>query len=121
MTIDVGRVGIWTAALEGQPAARVREAAQELEALGFPALWINETTGRDPFVLATLLLSAKSTMRVATGIAERVRARRGHDGGLPEVALRSVPEPVSARPRRQQPGSRRACTQALLRQAALVP
>ena len=69
MTIDLGRVGIWTAALEGQSAARAREAAQELEAMGFSALWINETTGRDPFVLATLLLSATSTLKVATGIA----------------------------------------------------
>jgi probable F420-dependent oxidoreductase len=69
VTIDVGRVGIWTAALEGHSAARARDAAQELEAMGFSALWINETTGRDPFVLATLLLSATSTLKVATGIA----------------------------------------------------
>jgi probable F420-dependent oxidoreductase len=69
MTVDVGRVGIWTAALEGVPAAQACEAAQALEEMGFRALWINETTGRDPFVLATLLLSATSTMKVATGIA----------------------------------------------------
>jgi len=69
MKVDVGRVGIWTAALEGVPAARVREAAQALEQTGYRALWINETTGRDPFVLATLLLSATSTLKVATGIA----------------------------------------------------
>ena len=46
-----------------------REAAQELEAMGFPILWINETTGRDPFVLATMLLAATSTLKLATGIA----------------------------------------------------
>lgn len=69
MTIDIGRVGIWTSALEAQPAGRARQAAQELEALGFPILWINETTGRDPFVLATMLLSSTSTLKVATGIA----------------------------------------------------
>jgi probable F420-dependent oxidoreductase len=69
VTIDVGRVGIWTAALEGVSAAQAGEAAQALEAMGFSTLWINETTGRDPFVLATLLLSATSTLKVATGIA----------------------------------------------------
>lgn len=69
MTIDIGRVGIWTSALEAQPAERARQAAQELEALGFPMLWINETTGRDPFVLATMLLSSTSSLKVATGIA----------------------------------------------------
>ncbi len=37
--------------------------------MGFPILWINETTGRDPFVLATLLLDATSSLEVATGIA----------------------------------------------------
>jgi probable F420-dependent oxidoreductase len=69
VTIDLGPVGIWTAALESQPASRAREAAQEVEAMGFPVLWINETTGRDPFVLATMLLSATSTIKLATGIA----------------------------------------------------
>src|SRR5262249_36639156 len=69
MSNDIGRVGIWTSALEGQPADRARQAAQALEALGFPILWINETTGRDPFVLATMLLSSTSTLKLATGIA----------------------------------------------------
>src|SRR5579862_2548447 len=69
MTIDIGRVGIWTAALDAHPAARAREAAQELETMGFGILWLNETTGRDPFVLATALLSSTSTLKLATGIA----------------------------------------------------
>ena len=37
--------------------------------MGFPILWINETTGRDPFVLATMLLAATSTLKLAIGIA----------------------------------------------------
>ena len=69
MTIDIGRVGIWSAAFEAHSSHRAREAAQELEAMGYPVLWINEATGRDPFVLATLLLSATSTLKLATGIA----------------------------------------------------
>jgi probable F420-dependent oxidoreductase len=69
VTLDIGRIGIWTAALEAHPSARAREAAQELEAMGYPILWINEATGRDPFVLATMLLSATSKLKLATGIA----------------------------------------------------
>jgi probable F420-dependent oxidoreductase len=69
VTIDVGRVGIWTSAFEGHPSAKAKEAAQELEAMGYPTLWLNEATGRDPFVLAALLLSATSMLKVATGIA----------------------------------------------------
>jgi probable F420-dependent oxidoreductase len=69
VTTDIGRIGIWTSGLEAHPASRAQEAAQELEAMGFPVLWINETTGRDPFVLATMLLSATSSLKLATGIA----------------------------------------------------
>jgi probable F420-dependent oxidoreductase len=69
VTTHIGPVGIWTSAFESQPASRAQEAAQEIEAMGFPILWINETTGRDPFVLASLLLSATSSLKLATGIA----------------------------------------------------
>ncbi len=69
MTIDIGRVGIWTSALEAQPAEVARHAAQELESMGYPILWVNETTGRDPFVLSTMLLSSTSRLKLATGIA----------------------------------------------------
>ena len=69
MAFDIGRVGIWTGAFDGHPAGRIREAAQQVEELGFPTLWIAEATGRDPFVTAGLLLSATSRLRLATGIA----------------------------------------------------
>ena len=69
MALDIGRVGIWTSTFDAHPAARIQEAAQEVEALGFPTLWIPEATGRDPFVTSGLLLAATSTLRLATGIA----------------------------------------------------
>jgi probable F420-dependent oxidoreductase len=69
MTIDIGRIGIWTSAFEMQPSAAAKEATQELEALGYPIVWLNEATGRDPFVMSSLLLAATSTIKVATGIA----------------------------------------------------
>ena len=69
MAIDIGRFGIWTGALDGQPSSRGREVVQEIEALGYGALWIPEATGRDPFVASSLWLTATSTLTVATGIA----------------------------------------------------
>ena len=68
-TIDIGRIGIWTGTLDAVPSSEARAVAQRLEAMGFPTLWIPETIGRDPFVTATLLLGATSTLKVATGIA----------------------------------------------------
>lgn len=66
---DLGRVGIWTGVLDAVPSAEARRIAAGLEELGFPTLWIPETIGRDPFVSASLLLSATETLRIATGIA----------------------------------------------------
>jgi probable F420-dependent oxidoreductase len=68
-TFDLGRIGIWTGALDGVPSKDAQRAAADLESFGFPTLWIPETVGRDPFVTATLLLSATSTLKIATGIA----------------------------------------------------
>jgi probable F420-dependent oxidoreductase len=67
--VDPGRVGIWTFQLDLQPAARARELAAELEALGYGALWLPEVAGRDPLVAAALLLDATERLVVATGIA----------------------------------------------------
>jgi probable F420-dependent oxidoreductase len=50
-------------------AGRTRELAQRLESLGYSALWIPDTLGRDPFVTATLMLEATTELVVATGIA----------------------------------------------------
>jgi probable F420-dependent oxidoreductase len=67
--MDVGRVGIWTAQLDLQPAVRAREAAAELDELGFGALWIPEAVGREPISHAGVLLDATERCVVATGVA----------------------------------------------------
>jgi probable F420-dependent oxidoreductase len=67
--MDLGHVGIWTGALDGVSSAEAQAAAVRLEGLGVRTLWIPETIGRDPFVTAALLLSATSTLNIATGIA----------------------------------------------------
>jgi probable F420-dependent oxidoreductase len=70
MTLDerLGTTGVWffTDMLDH---GRSREVAARIEELGYSALWIPDTLGRDPFVNATLLLEATSDLVVATGIA----------------------------------------------------
>jgi probable F420-dependent oxidoreductase len=67
--MQLGRVGLWTFQLDLQPAAAAREAAAELEELGYPTLWIPEAVGREAVANAGLLLAATSRLIVATGIA----------------------------------------------------
>ena len=68
--MDLGRVGIWTFALDLQPVARAREVAAELEDLGYGAIWIPDAVGRDPLVHAALLLGGTNRIAVGTGIAQ---------------------------------------------------
>ena len=64
-----GTVGIWTATHESLPPSRSGEIASELESLGYSALWIPEAWGREAFTNSSLLLSATSRIKIATGIA----------------------------------------------------
>ncbi|MDT0264900.1 TIGR03620 family F420-dependent LLM class oxidoreductase [Streptomyces sp. DSM 44915] len=65
----MGPVGLWTFALDAQPASLVRETAAELDELGWGALWFGEGFGRDTVSQAWLLLSATRRLTVASGIA----------------------------------------------------
>ncbi len=67
--MNIGRVGVWTFSLELQPAAQAQEAAREIEALGYGAIWIPEALGREALVHASLLLAGTKRIPVATGIA----------------------------------------------------
>ena len=67
--MDIGRIGIWTFHFEQQPWAAVAEAAAELDALGYGALWFPESRGREAFAQAALLLSATRRIAIAPGIA----------------------------------------------------
>src|ERR1700730_1092057 len=64
----LGRVGLWTAHLDQVPWSRGREIVQEVEALGYCALWFPEAVGRDALVASTLTLSASQRLVAATGI-----------------------------------------------------
>jgi probable F420-dependent oxidoreductase len=67
--MDLGRTGIWTGSLDLQPAARAREVAAEVEALGYAALWLPEAVGREVTTHASVLLDATDRLVVATGVA----------------------------------------------------
>lgn len=67
--MDIGRVGIWTFALDLQPATRAQEAAAEIEKLGYGAIWIPEAMGREAFTSAGILLAGTKRIPIATGIA----------------------------------------------------
>lgn len=67
--LAIGRVGLWTFALEGLTAAAFRDAAARIEELGYGTLWFGEAFGREALTQAALLLAATHRIVVATGIA----------------------------------------------------
>jgi probable F420-dependent oxidoreductase len=69
LTERIGRVGVWTGQLDYATAAEVRDAAREVESLGYGALWTGEAIGREVLTAAQLVLAATSSLVVATGIA----------------------------------------------------
>jgi len=67
---SIGRVGVWSWALQRMSAADAGATAREFEALGYPAAWIPETLGNKEILShAGLLLAATSRLIVASGIA----------------------------------------------------
>jgi probable F420-dependent oxidoreductase len=69
-SVDIGRVGVWQGVLDQQPSNRVRELVAEIEAMGWPCLWVPEAAGRDAFVSSSVILGATTRLKVATGIAQ---------------------------------------------------
>jgi probable F420-dependent oxidoreductase len=67
--MDIGRIGIWTFTLDLVPSAQSAEHVDELDELGFGAVWIPEAVGREAFTSAALLLRGGTDIVVATGIA----------------------------------------------------
>jgi probable F420-dependent oxidoreductase len=66
----LGRVGVWSFALQRLPAAEAGTAIRAFEGLGFPAVWMPESLGsKEVFAHAGLLLSASERAIVAPGIA----------------------------------------------------
>jgi probable F420-dependent oxidoreductase len=66
----LGRVGVWLGVLGWTPASASREAAAEIEELGFGTLWFGEAhSGKEIFASLGLTLAATRRIVVASGIA----------------------------------------------------
>jgi len=66
--MDIGKLGLWFF-LDTLPAADAAAFVQRLEALGYPALWLPEAVGREPFANIGFLLARSDRITLATGIA----------------------------------------------------
>jgi len=89
----LGRVGIWTAALDALDVAAARDAVAALDAQGWGALWFGEAYGREAFTAAQLYLSASERLVVATGIASIY----GRDAVAANAAARTLEAAFPAR------------------------
>lgn len=70
MTVpELGRVGVWTSALDALPLGHALDAVTALDEQGWGALWFGEAYGREALTAAGLYLGASRRMTVATGIA----------------------------------------------------
>ena len=65
---EIGRIGIWSGELRFGEAGAVRDAAAELDELGFGAVWIPGGVGGDVFGDVERLLLATKRTTIATGI-----------------------------------------------------
>ncbi len=65
--MDTGKLGVWYF-FDNLSSADAAAAAQRIESMGYGTLWIPETVGKSPVVLASWLLANTSTLNVATGI-----------------------------------------------------
>ncbi|MEV8635471.1 LLM class F420-dependent oxidoreductase [Streptosporangium sp. NPDC051023] len=68
--MGIGRIGVWHPLFGRAHAGPVRQAAAEIEKLGYGALWFGEAPGtREAFTTAGILLAATERVAVGTGIA----------------------------------------------------
>ncbi|GAA2756792.1 TIGR03620 family F420-dependent LLM class oxidoreductase [Actinopolymorpha rutila] len=66
----LGSVGVWSGALNWASAAAAREAAAEIEELGYGSLWVSEVpVAKEPFANLAVLLAATARIPMGTGIA----------------------------------------------------
>jgi probable F420-dependent oxidoreductase len=68
MTVELGRLGVWTALDLNTPEENA-EFARRLEDWGYATLWIPEAVGIDPFCTLAYLAARTERLVLATGIA----------------------------------------------------
>ena len=89
---DLGRVGVW-GHLDSLPVAAARDYARRVEALGYGALWVPETVGREPFALLGLL--AGDTSRVVLGTS--IVSIWGRDAQATRMSAETLTEATAGR------------------------
>lgn len=78
----IGRLGVW-APTDGMTSEEAVRFARLLEELGYGALWLPETMGRDPFVHIAHLADHTASLVFATGIAN---IHHRHPGAMLQAA-----------------------------------
>jgi hypothetical protein len=87
-TVDYGRVGIWSGQFRGKDEGASREAASELDELGFGTLWIPGAAGGDILDVVERSLAATTRLTLATGILNVCLAgHRRRLGQQPRLAI----------------------------------
>ena len=66
--MKLGKLGVWFF-FDGITSTEAAETAKKIESLGYSVLWIPETVGKNPMVLASWLLANTQNLILATGIA----------------------------------------------------
>lgn len=88
----LGRLGVW-GHLDTLSHAELLRYAAHVEALGYDALWVPETVGREPFALLGLLVGATSRLRLGTSIV----SIWGHDAQGTRMAAMTLQEASAGR------------------------
>ncbi len=90
--IGLGRLGVW-GHLDTLSMEEAREYARRADDLGYGALWVPETIGREPFVLLAILADATTSMKLGTSIA----SIWGHDAQTTRMAAMTLQEASQGR------------------------
>jgi probable F420-dependent oxidoreductase len=88
----IGRLGVW-GHLDSLAIADARAFARRADELGYGALWVPETVGREPFALLGLLAGETSRMTLGTSIV----GIWGHDAQTARVAAETLAEATGGR------------------------
>ncbi|HVM10028.1 MAG TPA: TIGR03620 family F420-dependent LLM class oxidoreductase [Acidimicrobiales bacterium] len=80
---ELRTTGVWYFT-DRMAAGEAAEFAQRIESLGYSALWLPDTVGRDPFAHIAYLASRTSSLVFATGIASIFHR---HPGPMKQVAM----------------------------------
>jgi probable F420-dependent oxidoreductase len=91
-TSHPGRLGVW-AHLDSLSIGDARDFARRVEELGFGALWVPETVGREPFALLGLLAGETSRLVLGTSIV----SIWGHDAQATRMAAQTLAEATDGR------------------------